>query len=147
MGRNIPHVLTIVTDQENDEEYDYEIACPYAPDRLNDDDCPCRAMIECSCKLSDEQSEEVCNEGDGPCPESPDGRHKPLPDGSIGHTMNRCWVQVCDSTCDEVHDIWRGHGAGRFEVDVLGDWDGLELGFIRKLPSVSTPEEKEGETE
>lgn len=143
----IPHVLTITTDPENDEEYDYEITCPYSPDGFDREGCPCSTEGPCACKLTPEQLKALYESpsGEAPCPTSPTGMHHPIPEGLHGHALNACWANESTDACDRVDEIRREHGDGPHRVRIVSSWDTVEF---EVLPAVSSQEEtKEGETD
>lgn len=135
--REIAHILTITPDPEHDEDWDWNITCPYEPDGFDKPGCPCSTLMECDCKLSDEEADDVHSCGEGPCPKSPTGFHKPLPFG-FGHPINSCWAKECDYTCDVASDMHSEHGLGVYVVALVGGWDELELEVLARVDEAVT---------
>ena len=73
----------------------------------------CMAWWECECwkTLTGEQRDALYDEGDGPCPESPTGRHQPMM-GVIMRASPDCWAVVCDYAPDAAHDLADAHNLG-----------------------------------
>lgn len=135
------HTLVITATGEDD-DYDWQIACPWNGER-NAPGRPCTTWWECDCKLTDEQKTALSDNGEGPCPTSPTGWHRPMSFGP-SYPGLECWASECSSTTDEVGDIFREHGAGTFAVSVEdADEDSVVLAV---MPAVSAPSPTGGMT-
>lgn len=82
-AREIAHILTITPDPDNDEDWEWEITCLYEPDGFDRAGCPCSTLMECDCKLSDDETDQVHSDGEGPCPKSPEQRDLAAVEGLV----------------------------------------------------------------
>jgi hypothetical protein len=89
----------------------------------------CMTWWECSCKLTEEQRGAMLDEGDGPCPSSPTGRHSYVSGLGIAHPSRDCWAQVCDGSSDAAYDLADTHRLepGEYRVRVLPSAEYVEF--------------------
>lgn len=125
--REVAHILTITPDPENDEDWSWEIECPYQPDNLEADRRTCNVWFQCGCP----------DDGAvGPCPASPLGEHCETPIG-IGWLGKQCWARYCDIACDLAGDIRAEHGSGAYVITVIGGFEELEFDVLARVEAVA----------
>jgi hypothetical protein len=81
----------------------------------------CVTWYECGCRLTADQMDELAGDGEGPCPKSPTGVHRPyVGELSVARPSWQCWAVVCDDAHDAANDLADKHnlGPGEYRVHV-----------------------------
>lgn len=100
------------------------IRCHHDPQDWTRD---CMTWWECDCTLTDAQRGDLYDDGDGPCPTSPTGRHRLVGGAPKPHQPSQdCWAVTSDDTADAASHLVDEHklGPGEHPVKVHCYWDG-----------------------
>ena len=141
-----PHLLVITLDREwlaerhaagddvdetDRELWSWSIRCPYDG---RDFSRPCVTYHEC-CLLTDEQHDDLSNDGDGPCPISPTGSHELSQSYGLSGPVRpgtECWLTQDEGLLEYVDDLITSDGLapGEHPVHATIGYEYTELTLV-----------------
>jgi len=96
----------------------WSIVCPYDAE---DWSRPCVTYVECGCRLTEDEQDQLEHDEEGPCPESPTGLHSWVSTPTlcgVARPTYWCWYVVDESLLEEVDELIQAHSlqAGRYPL-------------------------------
>lgn len=117
---------------EEREAWDHTIRCPH--DGVLTSERYCWVWAECGCELTDEQIDDLHNDGEGPCPKSPTGKHQWLCTEDLngpGHPIDACWLREDPDMCEMIEELITREnlvpGEHLIDADIHSDYTELSL--------------------
>lgn len=146
------HVLIITVDQEalegardedptvdpHDPEF-WEITVQCNAD-LSDYTGACMTWWQCDCEFTEDQWHQLANEGEGPCPDSPTGKHQSMfGTRQAAKPSQDCWAQICDDAPDAALYLASQHKLrpGEYPIYVHPDDETVEFELAEPAQTVT----------
>ena len=103
----------------------WEIVCPYDAE---DWSRPCVTYVECGCRLTEDEQDQLEHDEEGPCPESLTGFHSWVSSPTlcgVARPTRKCWYTIDGTLPDEVSELIRAKllQTGRYPLHFGFDGD------------------------